>query len=954
MTFNYFDQVALPTPTLGETEAASLVKSVFGLDAQLENLGSQQDQNFLVRDPQGEPIGVLKISNPAFSEDEIELQSAATDRVGADGTVRVPHIVDGPASPLSGWWETTQGRLHARIIEFIAGSTLSGDRYLSPATVGAMGALSAATSLALAHWEHPAAGRTLQWNLEHAFRVITALAAREPDAEVRSEALAAAAAARPVLEAVGDRLPRQLGHWDVTDDNILRPDTPGALPDAVIDFGDVSESWAIGELAVTISSVLHHDAATPLSTLPAIRAFQARRPISSEEADALWPLVVLRGAVLVLSSRDQLRSDSDNAYTRERTAGEHRILVQAMSVPVEVMTRTIRAALGLPVGEEPRWSGGGVLDLGAKVTVLDAGTVSELNDEGRWRNSGTLDAAARDALGAGATAVVLPAGRPVLTGAPDYASVAPATVPTAATVWLAAPATVRVPEGANTSSDEATTTLTLGDATLVIHSGSGLTLPARRAISVGLHRTGATATIPEKVDAALASGWRALVGDPAPALGITPVTDDAAHDDIIRVRDTVLADVQEHYYADPPRIERGWREYLADVDGRVYLDMVNNIASVGHAHPRVAAAASRQLRLLNTNSRFNYGAIAEYADRVVATLPDELDTVFFVNSGSEAVDLAIRLAMAATSREHIVAMREAYHGWTFASDAVSTSVADNPNALATRPHWVHTVDAANSYRGTHRGADAALYAPEAVATIRDLAAQGHDIAGFICESYFGNAGGVALPAGYLREVYAAVREVGGLAIADEVQVGFGRLGEWFWGFEQQDVVPDIVAVAKSVGGGQPIGIVITRRELAERYRAGGYFFSSTGGSPLSSVIGIAVLDVIQSEGLQENARVVGAHLKARLQALGEHHDIVGTVHGSGLYLGLEFVRDRTTLEPATAETEAICNRLLELGVIMQPTGDHQNVLKIKPPLVITQESADYFVDMLDRVLTTGW
>ncbi|MEO7015674.1 MAG: aminotransferase class III-fold pyridoxal phosphate-dependent enzyme [Leifsonia sp.] len=264
------------------------------------------------------------------------------------------------------------------------------------------------------------------------------------------------------------------------------------------------------------------------------------------------------------------------------------------------------------------------------------------------------------------------------------------------------------------------------------------------------------------------------------------------------------------------------------------------------------------------------------------------------------------------------------------------------------------MDAANSYRGTHRGTDAARYAPEAVAAIRDLAAQGYDIAGFLCESYFGNAGGVALPVGYLRDVYAAVRELGGLAIADEVQVGFGRLGEWFWGFEQQDVVPDIVAVAKSVGGGQPIGIVITRRELAERYRTAGYFFSSTGGSPLSSVIGMAVLDVIQSEGLQENARVVGAHLKARLQALGEHHTIIGTVHGSGLYLGLEFVRDRTTLQPATEETKAICDRLLELGVIMQRTGDHQNVLKIKPPLVITRESADFFVDMLDRVLTTGW
>jgi 4-aminobutyrate aminotransferase-like enzyme len=267
---------------------------------------------------------------------------------------------------------------------------------------------------------------------------------------------------------------------------------------------------------------------------------------------------------------------------------------------------------------------------------------------------------------------------------------------------------------------------------------------------------------------------------------------------------------------------------------------------------------------------------------------------------------------------------------------------------------VHTVDAANSYRGVHRGPDAYRYAPEAVQVIDSLAATGTPPAGFICESYFGNAGGVALPDGYLAQVYTAVRHHGGIAIADEVQVGYGRLGQWFWGFQQQKVVPDVVAVAKSVGSGQPIGVVVTRRAIAERYRTQGYFFSSTGGSPVSSAIGVAVLDVIQKEGLQDNARIVGAHLKARLLALADVHPIVGAVHGSGLYLGVEFVRDRTTLEPATQETAAICDRLLKLGVVMQPTGDFQNVLKIKPPLCISKESVDYFADTLDRVLTTGW
>ena len=400
-------------------------------------------------------------------------------------------------------------------------------------------------------------------------------------------------------------------------------------------------------------------------------------------------------------------------------------------------------------------------------------------------------------------------------------------------------------------------------------------------------------------------------------------------------------------------MERGWREYLMDTNGRVYLDMVNNVSSVGHAHPRVVKAAANQMRLLNTNSRFNYSAITEYAEMITETLPPQLDTVFFVNSGSEAVDLALRLAMAYTSRPDIVCMRESYHGWTYASDAVSTSIADNPNALSTRPDWIHTVDAANSYRGIHRGEDAVKYGPEAVAVIEEIG-KTKPIAGFISESYFGNAGGVALPDGYLEQVYAAVRAQGGLAIADEVQVGFGRLGEWFWGFHQQGVIPDIVAVAKSIGGGHPIGAVITSQEIANRYRTQGYFFSSTGGSPVSSEIGKAILGIIKDEGLQENALKVGSHLKQRLQSLSDKYPIVGRVHGSGLYLGLEFIRDTETLEPATEETEAICNRLLDLGVIMQPTGDYQNVLKIKPPLVVTLDSVNYFADMLEHVLETGY
>ena len=453
--------------------------------------------------------------------------------------------------------------------------------------------------------------------------------------------------------------------------------------------------------------------------------------------------------------------------------------------------------------------------------------------------------------------------------------------------------------------------------------------------------------------AELSPGWLGLSRDPRQLLRL-PALEPLHTGDLLSRRDASFAAVQEHYYRTPPQIERGWRNYLMSTRGRCYLDMVNNVTVLGHAHPRVADTAARQLRKLNTNSRFNYEAVVEFSERLAATLPEPLDTVFLVNSGSEASDLAIRLATAATGRRDVVAVREAYHGWTYGTDAVSTSTADNPNALATRPDWVHTVDSPNSFRGTYRGAEAVKYAGDAVRRIQQLVADGRSPAAFICESVYGNAGGMALPDGYLQQVYEAVREGGGLAISDEVQVGYGRLGEWFWGFQQQDAVPDIVSIAKSTGNGYPLGAVITSRAVAERFRSQGYFFSSTGGSPLSCAIGITVLDVLRDEGLQQNTSRVGAHLKSRLQALREKHPIIGTVHGIGLYLGVEMVRDAETLEPAPEETAAICDRMLELGVIIQPTGDHMNILKTKPPLCIDVEGADFYVDALDRVLTEGW
>jgi 4-aminobutyrate aminotransferase-like enzyme len=321
--------------------------------------------------------------------------------------------------------------------------------------------------------------------------------------------------------------------------------------------------------------------------------------------------------------------------------------------------------------------------------------------------------------------------------------------------------------------------------------------------------------------------------------------------------------------------------------------------------------------------------------------------VFLVNSGSEACDLALQLARVYTGRQDVVALEGAYHGWTSAVFEACTGP-DNPVWRQTKPAFVHVAAQPDPYRGAF-GEDAAAYVETVVGACQAAAPSG-GVAAFISEPLLGNQGAVQPPDGFLAGAYAAVRAAGGVCIADEIQVGYGRTGESFWAFEHERVTPDIVAVAKATGNGHPLGAVICRAEIADALGRRAAFFSSTGGGPVSCEIGLAVLDAIADEGLQDNAAYVGEALKRSLTALADDHQLIGAVHGRGLYLGVDLVLDRDTRAPAVAQARWICERMRELGVIVQPTGDHGNVLKVKPPLCITEADGELFVVALDRAL----
>jgi 4-aminobutyrate aminotransferase-like enzyme/Ser/Thr protein kinase RdoA (MazF antagonist) len=405
-------------------------------------------------------------------------------------------------------------------------------------------------------------------------------------------------------------------------------------------------------------------------------------------------------------------------------------------------------------------------------------------------------------------------------------------------------------------------------------------------------------------------------------------------------------------YRRPLKIVRGYMQYLYDETGRAFLDVYNNVPLVGHSHPRVVRAAQEQLGVLNTNTRYLHDNIAAYAERLTRLLPDPLRVCFFVNSGSEANELALRLTRTCTGREDVIVLEHSYHGHTSTLVDVSPYKFAGPGGRGRKP-WVHVAPLPDGYRGRYRRTDPEAghrYAAEVGAITDRLHADGRGLAAFLAESMPSTAGQIVFPPGYLAEAYRHVRAAGGLCIADEVQTGFGRLGTHFWGFETQGVVPDVVVLGKPIGNGFPLGAVVTTREIATAFDNGMEFFSTFGGNPVACAAGIAVLDVLEQDGLQPRARRVGEHLLTALRDLQDRRALIGDVRGSGLFLGVELVRDRATLEPATDEASYVVDRLRELGVLAGTDGPFGNVLKLRPPLIFSEADASLFVRRLDEVL----
>jgi len=410
------------------------------------------------------------------------------------------------------------------------------------------------------------------------------------------------------------------------------------------------------------------------------------------------------------------------------------------------------------------------------------------------------------------------------------------------------------------------------------------------------------------------------------------------------------------YAPDPLKIVGGAGCYLIDDQGRRWLDMINNVAHCGHAHPRVVAAGQAQMARLNTNARYLHDGLMDYAERLTALFPAPLSVCFFVNSGSEANDLAIRLARAATGRHDLICVDHAYHGHVTSLIDVSPYKFNGKGGAGCPPH-VRVAAMPDPYRGRWRYGDAGAgqgYAQSVADQVSVLQAQGRGPALFLSEGILGTGGQIVPPQGYLAAAYAHVRKAGGLCLADEVQVGFGRIGSHMWAFEAQGVVPDIVTLGKPIGNGHPMAAVITTPAIANAFANGMEYFNTFGGNPVSAAIGLAVLDVIRDERLMAHCQAMGERLMDGARELAKRHEAIGDVRGLGLFNGIELVQDRATLAPAPELLARVITRMKQdHQILLSSEGPLHNVLKIKPPAAFSAADCDRFLHGLDQALAAG-
>jgi 4-aminobutyrate aminotransferase-like enzyme/Ser/Thr protein kinase RdoA (MazF antagonist) len=981
------------TPRLSTAEAEALALRLLGRPASLEPLPADRDRNYRVVANDGEEL-VLKIFREGEDPGLLACQDEVMERLaGAGLPYRFPRVRPTVRGERLARVEGSGGAVHhVRLVEWVPGTLLARARPHKAELLEELGALLGAVGRVLEGYRHPSAERRFEWDLREAGGVV-AEGVRAADGGRAGRAVLLKRFLghwrdRVMPSAV--RLPTAVIHGDANDYNVLVE--AGSPPDPVrplrvaglLDFGDLVHSWRVGEAAVGAAYALL-GRADPVAAVAVIaRGHHRVQPLEEAELDVLFPLACLRLCVSVVHSSRRAAEEPDNAYLTVSAAPAWEALERLAAVDPDLARYRIRAACGLPPspaaaraaarlrddppevgpvlgGDHPRrprrvldlWvggSGGGTLtDAPAGAHGLPGALAR--HDEARW--------VSRD-----------------LPSVPADPVAEPASVHLGLELFAAPGTPVLAPLAGRVEAVSGTSLLLLHDLGegILLHTrirGVDPASSAGREVARGerlgevagdrIHlqlladRVEAPLEIPSRVAPGVREMWRAVSPDPNLLLRLSEIParrEGLAAEEILGARRRRLGPGLSVAYRRPLHIVRGRMQHLWDAEGRDFLDAVNNVAHVGHEHPRVVEALRAQAGVLNTNTRYLHESLVRYAERLAATLPGSLDVCYLVCSGSEANELALRLARAHTGRRDVIVLEGAYHGNTTSLVAMSPYKYRGPGGGGPAP-WVHEAPLPDPYRGLHRGNDPeagrryAAHVGEAMARAREA---GTPVAAFFCEPLPGCGGQVVPPSGFLREAFLHVREGGGVCVADEVQTGLGRVGSHTWAFEAQGAVPDVVTLGKPLGNGHPLAAVVTTREIADSFETGMEYFNTFGGNPVSAAVGLAVLDVIEQEGLRAHADRLGRRLLRELAGLADDHPLVGDVRGMGMFLGVELVRDRETREPAPAHAGYVAERMRDHRILLSTDGPDANVLKIKPPLAFGDADADRLVETLRRIL----
>ena len=990
-------------------EASRIALELYGLCGSIIPLAGEIDYNFkLILD---QSIFILKISrtNPDIHYYDFQ-ENLLAHIASVDTTIKLPGIIPDLSGNFKSEWRDVNGNTHiVRMLSWIEGSLWSEIKPIDDTLLYQLGANVGKITKALINFKHTYAERAFDWNLDNAEWTASYLNlfSQEKVAIIKPFITSFADSKKDIAH-----LRKSVIHNDANDNNIIVLKNQNSFSvSAIIDFGDAVLSSTINDLAVTLAYAIM-DKADPLSaSIPVIKGYHSSYTLRDEEVIFLYNLVAMRLIISVTKSAINAEKEPENVYLQISDSSAWLLLKKWGQINHKLAYYTFRAAIGLNPHPDEQWfrNHASSIVFSAKTLFphLDIDALScpdmsvgstFLGHRNEFSDNDTLQSKILNwqkdfpnTIPANGYLETRPfystnAYKKEGNNGPEYR-----TVHLGIDFWVPGLTALHAPlDGTvfsifdnNHDKDYGPTIILSHEAedktfyTLYGHLSRSTLMMVRPKDKVskgqligyigpdtengnwaphlhfqvildmlGNKHDFPGVAFPEDKDV-----WKSINPDPAYLLGtdMQPIKSQNQTNAILHFRKKHLGKSLSLSYDDPLHIVRGEGVYLLDVYGRKYLDTVNNVAHVGHEHFDVVKAAREQMAVLNTNTRYVHENITEFAENLLSTFPKELCIVHFVNSGSEANELALRMAYTYSAQQDIIALESGYHGNTQSAINVS-SYKFNGKGGRGKPENTHLIPLPDTFRGLYKGKDTGhLYANHVIGIIKMLESKNAKPAAFIHESIVSCGGQIELPDKFLKETYRHVRNAGGLCIADEVQTGLGRTGKYWWAFQQHDVIPDIVTIGKPIGNGHPLGAVVCSRKVADAFANGMEYFNTFGGNPVSCAIGNTVINIIKKENLMNNADMVGRSWISQLNMLKEQFPIIGDVRGQGLFLGFEL----TDLDknPLPFQTGLLSNRMKSYGILTSTDGPDHNVIKMKPPLCFTSDHVQEFTERLHSILS---